>query len=98
MTRSLRDRQRLNSVFECSTGILNVDVCGELSKVGSPFRIHFVRVPYCIGDLKRDPKLENYPYTRNPIDTLIDPFKEPLENYPYTRNPIDTLIDPFKEP
>ena len=27
-----------------------------------PFRVFFIRVPYHIGDLKRDPSLENYPY------------------------------------
>ena len=26
-----------------------------------PFRLLFIRVPYYIGDLKRDPNLENYP-------------------------------------
>ena len=26
-----------------------------------PFRVIFIRVPYKIGDLKRDPNLENYP-------------------------------------
>ena len=29
-----------------------------------PFRVLFIRVPYYIGDLKRDPNLENYPSMR----------------------------------
>ena len=28
-----------------------------------PFRVLFIRVPNYIGDPKRDPNLENYPYT-----------------------------------
>ena len=28
---------------------------------GAPFRVLFIRVPYYIGDLKRDPNLENCP-------------------------------------
>ena len=26
-----------------------------------PFRVYFIRMPYYIGDLNRDPSLENYP-------------------------------------
>ena len=29
--------------------------------IGNPFRGLFIRVPYCIGDLKRDLDLDNYP-------------------------------------
>ena len=62
----LRLRQSYLVVFTRSTGLF------------------FLRVPYYFGDLNRDPHLENYPYRtllvpiRNPIETLIDPFKEPL--------------------
>ena len=31
-------------------------------KIRVPFRVLFIRVPYYIGDQKRDPNLENYPY------------------------------------
>ena len=34
----------------------------------APFGGPFVRVPYYIGDLKRDPNLENDPYTTLSID------------------------------
>ena len=27
-----------------------------------PFRVLFMRVPYCVADLKRDPNLETYPH------------------------------------
>ena len=30
-------------------------------EISVPFRVLLVRVPYCFGDLKRDPTLENYP-------------------------------------
>ena len=32
------------------------------SPIYGPFRVLFIRVPYYIGDLERDPNLENYPY------------------------------------
>ena len=35
---------------------------GQFSKLGSLLRILFRRVPYDIGNRKRDPDLENYPY------------------------------------
>ena len=34
---------------------------GQFSKLGSLFGSFFVRVAYYIGDLERDPNLENYP-------------------------------------
>ena len=36
-------------------------VCGYFFPVRVPFRVLCTRVPYYIGDLKRDPDLENYP-------------------------------------
>ena len=35
---------------------------GSSLKLGSQFRVLFIRVPYYIGDMKRDPNSENYPY------------------------------------
>ena len=32
-------------------------------KMRVPFRVVIIRVPYYIGDLKRDPNLESYPYS-----------------------------------
>ena len=34
----------------------------QFSKIGSPFRVLFRRVPYYIGDLNKKPNLENYPF------------------------------------
>ena len=31
-----------------------------LLQIRVPFRVLFIRVPYSLGDLKRDPNLENY--------------------------------------
>ena len=33
-----------------------------LQNLGSPFHVLLIRVPYYIGDLERDPNLENYPF------------------------------------
>ena len=33
-----------------------------------PFRVLYTRVPYYIGDLKRDLNLENYPYASQALD------------------------------
>ena len=47
-------------------GILNpkrAPVYGSISKFESLLRVLFIRVPYYIGDLERDPNLENYPYS-----------------------------------
>ena len=36
-----------------------------------PFRVLFIRVPYYIGDLKRDPNIEAYPSIGFMLKTLI---------------------------
>ena len=33
----------------------------QFSKLGFPFGVLFIRVPYYFGDLERDPNLESYP-------------------------------------
>ena len=34
----------------------------KVFNVRVPFKVLFIRVPCYIGDLERDPNLENYPY------------------------------------
>ena len=47
------------------------DLFGQLFKVGVPSRVLLLRVPHHIGDMKRDPSLENYPYEtrQNHVDS-----------------------------
>ena len=61
---------------------------GSFSKSGSLLESFLIRMPYYFGDLNfvRDPNLENYPNRtryRNPIEALMDPFKEPLKRDPH---------------
>ena len=35
---------------------------GSSLKIRVPFWVPFIRVPYYVGDLNRDPNLSNYPY------------------------------------
>ena len=42
-----------------------LNVQGSCGSEGVPFRVLFIRVPYYLGDRRRDPKLENHP-TLNP--------------------------------
>ena len=44
-------------VYLSTTDTVNIYIC-----VVFYFKVLFIRVPYYIGDLKRDPNLENYPY------------------------------------
>ena len=41
-----------------------------------PFRVLFIRVPYCFGSLKRDPNLENCPDTSSSALSLEAPTEE----------------------
>ena len=52
-----------NSGFLALGAGIQVDggACGQFSKLGSLLGSLFTRVPYYVGDPKRDPHLENYP-------------------------------------
>ena len=54
-------------------------VYGWFSKLGSLLGVLFARVPYYIGDLKRDPNLENYPYKFLSMDTETPNSNTPAE-------------------
>ena len=41
-----------------------------------PFGVLFIRMPYYIGDLKRDPTLENYPFPFSCTGIVGDCSKE----------------------
>ena len=43
----------------------------QFSKLGL-----FIRVPYYVGDPKRDPNLENYPYARSKASRRTIPTKD----------------------
>ena len=51
------DRVAIGLLF----GILSRVLCGQFSKLGSPFMVLFVRVPYYIRDVRGNPNLENKP-------------------------------------
>ena len=40
---------------------------GSSLSYGSLFSVLFIRVPCYVGDPKRDPHLENYPYVEFPV-------------------------------
>ena len=44
-----------------------------------PFRVLFIRVPYFVEDPKRDPNLENHPYTLN-CRKLLGSYKGPTNS------------------
>ena len=67
-----------------------------------PFKLPFIRVPHYIGDLKRDPNLENYPYPRDSFKTsktntdleiFQKPFSKnsPKNKHKATRNGFESL-------
>ena len=48
------------------TRALNLNLRKSSFKIRVPFRVRLIRVPYYIGDLKRDPNSENYPVHLEP--------------------------------
>ena len=54
----MRECMRIE-IHENSKSVLGIWVVLQI--IGSLFRVLLIRVPYYIGDPKRDPALENYP-------------------------------------